>query len=262
MESRPPQRWAPPPGPLTAPWLLGLLLSPWTVQLAGGQSVVHLGSPIMVSLANKIISFSCNITYPCTPEFQAFKFGFYYVNLQDQQSSEERIPCQPSVGTENQTCTTKCEVTATLPSSSATGTYYCSVRWLSSKKRGSGTFILVRDTGYREPPQSPKKLLFFCFIGLLSALSILATALVLWKKKQMQAPWKQPARKCPALSTASPEQPPAESLYTALQRQDTEVYACMQNEDHSPPSSWNLLSQEKPHMFENDSECNQVYENL
>lgn len=35
MESRPPQWWAPPPGPLTAPWLLGLLLSPWTVQLAG-----------------------------------------------------------------------------------------------------------------------------------------------------------------------------------------------------------------------------------
>lgn len=33
-------------------------------------------------------------------------------------------------------------------------------------------------------------------------------------QKQMQAPWKQPARKCPALSTASPEQPPAESLYT------------------------------------------------
>lgn len=106
--------------------------------------MVQLGSPIMVSLANKIISFSCNITYPCTPEFQAFKFGFYYVNLQDQQSSEEKIPCQPSVGTENQTCTTKCQVTATLPSSSATGTYYCSVRWPSSKKRGSGTFILVR----------------------------------------------------------------------------------------------------------------------
>lgn len=30
MES-PPQ----PPGPLKAPWLLGLLLSPWTLQLAG-----------------------------------------------------------------------------------------------------------------------------------------------------------------------------------------------------------------------------------
>ncbi|KAF6340024.1 NFAT activating protein with ITAM motif 1 [Rhinolophus ferrumequinum] len=77
----------------------------------------------------------------------------------------------------------------------------------------------------------------------------------------MQTPWKQPARKCPALSTASPEQPPAESFYTALQRQDTEVYACMQNEDNSPPFSWNL-SQEKPHMFENDSDGNLVYENL
>lgn len=35
MESRPPRWGAPPPGPLAAPWLLGLLLSPWTLPLAG-----------------------------------------------------------------------------------------------------------------------------------------------------------------------------------------------------------------------------------
>lgn len=106
--------------------------------------MIQLGSPIMVSLANKTISFSCNITYPCTPEFQTFTFSFFHVDLQDQQSSEKQIPCQPRVGTENQTCTTKCSVTSKLPSSSATGTYYCSVRWPSSKRNGSGTFILVR----------------------------------------------------------------------------------------------------------------------
>lgn len=35
MESWPPRWGAPPPGPLAAPWLLGLLLAPWTLPLAG-----------------------------------------------------------------------------------------------------------------------------------------------------------------------------------------------------------------------------------
>lgn len=38
MESRPPRRWAPPgplAPPLAAPWLLGLLLCPWTLRLTG-----------------------------------------------------------------------------------------------------------------------------------------------------------------------------------------------------------------------------------
>lgn len=257
MESRPPRWRAPPPGPLTAPWLLGWLLSPWTLQLTGGQLVIHTGPPIMVSLANKSVNFSCNITYPYTPEFKTFTVGFFYVDLQGQVSSEKKTHCQPSMGVENQTSTTKCQVTPTLPSSSATGTYYCSVHWRGSVGRGNGTFILVRDTGYQEPPRPPKNLLFFCFIGLLSVLSILGTALVLWKKKQKQAPQKQLARKSPAASA-----PPAESLYTALQRRETEVYACMQTEASSPPPSQNLLSQEKPHAFENVSDFNEVYENL
>lgn len=106
--------------------------------------MTHIGPPIMVSLANKAISFSCNITYPYTPEFKTFTVGFFYVDLQGQQSSEKTTPCQPSVGIENQTCSTTCQVTPTLPSSAATGTYYCSVHWPGSGGRGNGTFILVR----------------------------------------------------------------------------------------------------------------------
>lgn len=37
MESWPPGRWAP-PGPLSAPWLLGLFLLPWTLKLTGTPS--------------------------------------------------------------------------------------------------------------------------------------------------------------------------------------------------------------------------------
>lgn len=38
------------------------------------------------------------------------------------------------------------------------------------------------DTGYQEPPRGPRKLLLSCFVGILAVLSILATALLLWKK--------------------------------------------------------------------------------
>ncbi|KAM7116832.1 NFAT activation molecule 1 [Molossus nigricans] len=261
MESWAPLRWAP-PGPVTASWLLGLLLSPETLQLTGGQSVTHTGPPILVSLANNVASFNCSITYLYTPEFKTFTVSYSYVNLQGQKSVEEQTGCQPTAGPENQTHTTVCRVIPRLPNAAATGTYYCTAHWPRLIMSGAGPFILVRDTGYREPPRHPRRVLFFCFIGLLSVLSVLGTALLLWKKKQVQASWKNLARKGPAPSTAVPEQPPAESLYTALQRRETEVYASMQNEASSLPSSGTFLSQEKQRGVQNDSEFNLVYENL
>ncbi|ELK07950.1 NFAT activation molecule 1 [Pteropus alecto] len=180
----------------------------------GGQSVIHTGAPILVSLANKAVSFGCSITYLYTPKFKTFTVSYFHVDLQGQESSKKLTSCQPSTGTENQTHTTQCEVTLKLPSASATGTYYCFVRWPHLRVKGNGTFILVRDTGYQEPPQGSQKILFFCFIGILSVLSVLGTALLLWKKKQMWAPRKQLARKGPAPSTASSKQPPTESVYT------------------------------------------------
>ncbi|TEA32237.1 hypothetical protein DBR06_SOUSAS6610186 [Sousa chinensis] len=262
MESRPPW-WRAPPGPIPAPRLLGLFLLPWTLQLAGtgGQSVTHTGLPIVVSLANKAVSFGCRITYPYTPTFKHFTVSYFYVDLLGRTSSEEKTSCKPGPGRENQTHTEECQITPKLPDAAATGTYYCSVRWPGSRVTGNGTFILVRDTGYREPPQGPQDLLLLCFIGLLAVLGILATALLLWKKRQTQAPRKHTAQKGPS-AASSREQPPPESVYTDLQRRETEVYDCIQSEASSPPSNQDLLSQEKQHGSEGDGEFNLVYENL
>ncbi|XP_059743160.1 NFAT activation molecule 1 isoform X7 [Bos taurus] len=208
------------------------------------RSVTHTGLPILVSLANRAVSFSCSITYPYTPKFKDFRVSYFHVDLQGQTSSEKKISCQPGPGSENQTHTTACPIFLKLPNSSATGTYYCSVHWQDSRMIGEGTFILVRDTGYQEPPQSPQKLLLFCFVGILAVLSILATALLLWKKRQIWALWKHAAKRCPGPSaTSSPGQPPSESVYTDLQRRETEVYDCIQSEAGSPPTSQGLLSQ-------------------
>ncbi|XP_045410711.1 NFAT activation molecule 1 isoform X2 [Lemur catta] len=268
MESRCPWRWVllgppRPPGLPMASWLLGWLLLPWTLRLAGGQSVTHTGLPIVVSLANRAVSFSCRITYPYTPEFKDFTVHYFHQNLSGQRSPEEQASCRPGLGTENQTSTLECHVTLRLQSSSATGTYYCSVRWPRFTVKGNGTFILVRDTGYREPPHDPQKALLFGFTGLLTVLSILGTALLLWRKKRMQVPGKQPSKQCPdPRSAGGPTQPPAESVYTALQRRETEVYACLESEDGSPPAARSPPSQEKRCRLEDDSELNLVYENL
>nr|KAF6274092.1 NFAT activating protein with ITAM motif 1 [Pipistrellus kuhlii] len=88
----------------------------------------------------------------------------------------------------------------------------------------------------------------------------------------MRASWRQlaqripaakiPPPKIPAPSTASPKQPPEESAYMALQRQDTEIYACMQSEAGSPPARRTFLSQENAQRCQSESEFNLVYENL
>nr|XP_005567159.1 PREDICTED: NFAT activation molecule 1 isoform X1 [Macaca fascicularis] len=271
MESQPP-RWQAlpdpprPPGPPAAPrLLLGLLLLlPGTLRLAGGQSVTHTGLPIMASLANTAVSFSCRITYPYTPQFKVFTVSYFHEDLQGQRSPEKPTICHPVLGTENQTRTLDCQVILVLPGASATGTYYCSVRWPHATVSGSGTFILVRDVGYQEPPQSPRKLLLFGFTGLLSVLSVVGTALLLWKKKQMRGPGTDPTRKClDPRSASSPKQPPSESIYTALQRRETEVYACIESEDGCPPTAkQSPVSQERLHRFKDDGEFNLVYENL
>ena len=106
--------------------------------------MTHTGLPIVVSLANKAVSFSCRITYPYTPKFKDFTVSYFHVDLQGQRSSEEKTSCKPGPGRENQTNTKECQITPKLPGVSATGTYYCSVRWPDSTVTGNGTFILVR----------------------------------------------------------------------------------------------------------------------
>ncbi|XP_034843262.1 NFAT activation molecule 1 isoform X1 [Mirounga leonina] len=225
------------------PWLLGLLLLPWMLQLTGEHSVIHTGAPILVSLANKSISFDCQITDPDSSRLKNFTALYFFVDLQNQRSPSEQIKCPPDLGNENQTHTLRCLVTPRLPNASATGTYYCSVVWPEVQKISEGVFILVRDTGYRRPPQGSQQLLLFCFTGVLTVLSILVTALLLWRKKRMQAPQKHPAQTGSDLSAHSQQQPPDESVYMALQHRDTEIYSCIQNEASSLPTTQSLLSQ-------------------
>ncbi|XP_006866973.1 PREDICTED: NFAT activation molecule 1 [Chrysochloris asiatica] len=183
-----------------------LRLLPGSLPLAGGQSVIHTGPPIVVTLANKVVSFNCKITYLYISKYKNFKVNYFYVNRQSQTSTEEHTDCTPSQGTENQTHSVECQVTSRLQDASATGMYYCSVHWQEDTKIGNGTFILVRDSGYQKPAQPYLKSLLLGFTGFLTVLSVLGTALLLWKKKRMLVPGKQLA--------SSSKQPPSEPIYT------------------------------------------------
>ncbi|XP_004700752.2 NFAT activation molecule 1 [Echinops telfairi] len=208
----------------------------------------------MVTLTNKAISFGCKITYPYTPRYKSFNVSYFHMDRQSQRSPKKHSDCQPSQGRENQTHTVECRITVLLLEASATGTYYCSVQWPKDIKVGNGTFILVRDSGYREPPRTSQRLLLLSFTGLLAVLSVLGTALLLWKKKQMQVGGKQPASRS--------KQPPSESIYTSLQHRETQVYAFIESEASNPPSTRSPLSQKEGPRVNTEEELGLVYENL
>ncbi|XP_051016049.1 NFAT activation molecule 1 isoform X2 [Acomys russatus] len=224
------------------------------------MSVTYPGLPIVVSLANTTVFFSCRINYQNIPGFKDFTVSFFYVDLHGKRSSEKPIHCQHSPGAENQTV--DCVVGLSLPGASATGTYYCLVKG-PLEMQGDGVFILVRDTGYQPPSFKVQEALMFTFTILLSVLSVLGTALLLWRKKQVSVLGNHTTRTCPGpKATGEATKPPAESIYTSLQPRETEVYACLGGETGSPVSSQSPPSKEKLSRFEDGSESNMVYENL
>ncbi|XP_027710018.1 NFAT activation molecule 1 [Vombatus ursinus] len=243
---------------------LGFILLPWTLQPGGGQRLTQLGDPIQVTLANHRLPLTCKVTYPYTPAFKKYAFSYYHVDLQGRQSPPVSASCSQAPGVENMTHTDTCSFTLTaLHDASATGTYYCLVKWPSHEEAGRGTFILVRDAGYKEPPESSKKIHLFTFTGLLAVLSILGTGLLLWKaKKQRKSAKKIPHQKDPgpAECSADPKPDPAGSIYTALQTHQAEVYDCLQKDVSAPPSEWSPPTQteQPPGVKEFES----IYENF
>lgn len=105
--------------------------------------MTYTGLPIMVSLANTAVSFSCRINYQNTPGYKDFTVSFFHVDLHDKRSLEKPITCQHSPGAENHTM--DCTVELSLMDVSDSGTYYCLVKGpLGVQQQGDGVLILVR----------------------------------------------------------------------------------------------------------------------
>ncbi|NXY44118.1 NFAM1 protein, partial [Ceuthmochares aereus] len=117
-------------------------------------------------------------------KYTTFSIFYYWINSRGQNvsiySRSENVDI-PS-GKENHTATISYDHRVMpLHDTSSTGTYYCTVKWNSIQKMGKGVFVLARGTGYVDTCHGWEILITFTV--LLAALSMTATALLLWKRK-------------------------------------------------------------------------------
>ncbi|XP_074127965.1 NFAT activation molecule 1 isoform X2 [Sminthopsis crassicaudata] len=245
---------------------LGLILLPWTLQVGGNKILRQLGDPIQVVLAPFEpfgLKLTCEFTYSYTQALKNYTFSYHYIDLKGKQSPSFLVRCDRAPGIENVTQTDKCPFTLkNLHNASATGTYYCQVKWQNSYRiKANGVFILVRDIGYVEPPKGHKKLLLLLFTSLLAVLSILGTGLLLWKvKSQRRSAKKIPNREDSnsEKSSADPKLEQSGSLYIALQPHLLEVYDSLQVDVSIPPAERSPPIQHQ----EGAEELNIIYENF
>ncbi|KAM7182478.1 NFAT activation molecule 1 isoform 2-T2 [Macrochelys suwanniensis] len=235
--------------------LNAIFLLLWLLQHGGrpvaGQKVSVKQTPlIQVAFANEEVSMKCLVSYPYMKEYITFTIHYYWVNSQGQRvaiksySVSEKIPA----GQTNQTTEKDYPHTVgSLENPPATGTYYCEAKWTSTTKKGNGVFILVRDTGYREPSPGTWKFLI-ALTTILTILSITETALLLWKRKTCHSvpcpklvvcPGRCPGvlERCPDLSTGaqapSGSSEPSGSFYTCLESHQAEIYSVLEDNTNS-----------------------------
>ncbi|XP_021237801.1 NFAT activation molecule 1 [Numida meleagris] len=156
----------------------------WLLHHGGGDVSVQQKPLIQVALLKEKVSIPCDVIFPYTLKYTRFTIFYYWINAWDQEVSiynkKEQVDIPP--GEENKTAIKSySHKTEPLESTSSTGTYYCKVQWDGIQIKGKGVFVLVRGTGYAQTSYGREILI--TLTTLLAALSITATALLVWKRK-------------------------------------------------------------------------------
>lgn len=237
----------------------------WLLHYGGGDLSVQQKPVIQVALLKEKVSIPCEVTFLYTMKYTRFTIFYYWINAQDQEVSiynkKEQVDIPP--GKENKTAIRSySHETKPLESTSSTGTYYCKVEWDGIQIKGKGVFVLVRGTGYAQTSYGREILI--TLTALLAALSITATALLVWKRKilcpkknQLNIRRLQTGTQPPS---ASP--PPPSPVYDCLDSQQVEVYSVLKNNTKipqhrkSPPGK----TPEKQETLEEYSDT--LYENI
>ncbi|XP_024068884.1 NFAT activation molecule 1 [Terrapene carolina triunguis] len=226
---------------LNAIFLLLWLLQRGGWQVAGQKVSVKQTPLIQVAFANEKVSMKCLVSYPYMKEYTTFTIHYYWVNSEGKRVTIKNCPVSEAIPTGQMNQTTEKDYPHTIgPSENppATGTYYCEAVWKSTTEKGNGVFILVRDTGYREPSPGTWKFLI-ALTTILTILSITGTALLLWKRKLVVCPgrWPDVLQRCPNLSTGaqapSGSSEPSGSIYTCLESHQAEVYSVLEDNMNS-----------------------------
>ncbi|XP_064010919.1 NFAT activation molecule 1 [Pogoniulus pusillus] len=233
---------------------------------AGGGTVdVEQKPPIQVALLKEGISIPCEVIFPYMPKYTKFSIFYFWINSLGQttyiHNRSENVPI-PS-GKENKTVTLSYNHRVVPLENTSSGTYYCMVKWNDFQKVGKGVFVLARGTGYIDT--SYKWEVLITLTVLLAALSITATALLLWKRKVLCLRKNQPSILRQKVETqppsASPPSPPL-PVYDCLDLQQVEVYSILENNtNHTSPRKSPLgKTPKKQAALEESSDT--LYENI
>ncbi|XP_030043293.1 NFAT activation molecule 1 isoform X2 [Microcaecilia unicolor] len=252
---------------VSGPTLLQLLLL-GGLQCRGDRiTSVTQWPPFQVTLTNRPVNINCNITCMNSPECANFTLNFYKLDSEGKEVPLAGYPknIHPAVNT------TACSV-AFLWDSSVQDTYYCSATWQSESKKGGGTFIDIRDEGYRLLQEGYWSL-HFCLIAISSILVVLGcaetVALLLWKKKGYPL-WSH--EKSDQKDTCQQEVTPctsrtvetcrASDIYTSLQPCQANIYDVIEEGACAQPKKKDLPGPIPKSASDSASNFDDVYENL
>uniref|UniRef100_A0A8C4U8R7 NFAM1 Ig-like domain-containing protein n=1 Tax=Falco tinnunculus TaxID=100819 RepID=A0A8C4U8R7_FALTI len=237
----------------------------WLLQCGGGNVDVQQKPPIQVALLKEGISIPCKVIFPYMPRYTRFSIFYYWINSLGQKisiySRSEKVEI-PS-GKENTTAVIPYNHRIMpLENTSSTGTYYCEVKWNDIQKMGKGVFVLARGTGYIQTSYGWQILI--TVTTLLVALSITATALLLWKRKVLCPVRNQLNIRRQKMETQPPSAspPPPSPVYDCLDSQQVDVYSTLKNNTNnqslknSPPGK----TPKKQATLEESSDT--LYENI
>ncbi|XP_010158581.1 PREDICTED: NFAT activation molecule 1 [Eurypyga helias] len=241
----------------------------WLLQRGGGHVDVQQEPPIQVALLEEKTSIPCKVSFPYMLEYTNFSIFYYWINSLDQKtyiSSRKNVHISIPPGKESKTATIHYNLSITLHKNTfSTGTYYCKVKWNDVQKMGKGVFVLARGTGYVETSDGWEILV--TFTALLAALSITATALLLWKRKVVcprrnQLNFLRQKVETQSPSAGPPPPPPPPPVYDCLDLQQVEVYSTLENNTNNPPprTSTPGKSPKKQATLEESSDT--LYENI
>ncbi|XP_027520256.1 NFAT activation molecule 1 isoform X3 [Corapipo altera] len=232
---------------------------------AGENVDVQQKPPIQVALLKEEMSIPCKVIFPYMPKYTKFSICYYWINSLGQKTSiynrSENLPI-PS-GEENKTAAISYDRRIVLlEKTSSTGTYYCEVKWNDIQKVGKGVFVLARGTGYIDTSSGWEILVTLTV--LLAVLSIIATALLLWKRKVL----------CPRrsqlnilrqkvetqLPSASPPPPPP--VYDSLDVRQIDIYSVLENNTKNPSLKKNPQRKTPQKQATLEESSDTLYENI
>ncbi|XP_009479557.1 NFAT activation molecule 1 [Pelecanus crispus] len=211
----------------------------WLLQCRGENVDVQQKPPVQVTLLKEGISIPCKVIFRYTPKYTKFSIFYYWINSLGQKISIHNMSKNIDIpsGEENKTATISYNHRIMpLETTSSTGTYYCEVKWNDVQKMGNGVFVLARAAGYIDTSYGWEILITLTVLP--AALSITATALLLWKRKvlcprrNLLNTLRQKVETQPPSASAPPPPPPA--VYDCLDLQQVDVYSVLENNTNNP----------------------------